>query len=58
MEATNKLAIRNLPFEATAEELKKLVRQYGELKKLRLPKKLDGSLRGFAFAEFINTEEA
>lgn len=58
MEASNKLVIRNVPFEATLPELKKLIKQYGEVKKMRLPKKLDGSHRGFAFAEFVNVEEA
>ncbi|CAD8186826.1 unnamed protein product [Paramecium octaurelia] len=58
IEPTNKLLIKNLPFEANAQELRRLIKQYGELKKLRLPKKLDGSIRGFAFAEFLNNEEA
>ncbi|CAD8181596.1 unnamed protein product [Paramecium pentaurelia] len=42
IEPTNKLLIKNLPIEANAQELRRLIKQYGELKKLRLPKKLDG----------------
>ncbi|KAM3147304.1 hypothetical protein pb186bvf_000555 [Paramecium bursaria] len=58
VEPTNKIVVRNVPFEANAQELRKLVKQYGEVKKLRLPKKLDGNHKGFAFVEFVNVEEA
>ena len=33
-------------------------RAYGQLKTLRLPKKMDGSHRGFAFLEFLTKQEA
>jgi len=57
VEAT-KLLVKNLAFEADKDELKKLFSPFGEVKSLRLPKKLDGSHRGFAFIEFISHEES
>jgi multiple RNA-binding domain-containing protein 1 len=57
VEAT-KLLIKNLAFEADKDELKKLFGPFGEIKSLRVPKKLDGSHRGFAFIEFISHEES
>ena len=40
------------------EELRKLFKVYGQVKNLRLPTKIDGSHRGFAFIEFMSHEEA
>lgn len=57
VEAT-KLLVKNLAFEADKDELKKLFSPFGEIKSLRIPKKLDGSHRGFAFIEFISHEES
>ena len=54
----NKLLIKNLAFEANKEELRKLFKVYGQVKNLRLPSKIDGSHRGFAFIEFMSHEEA
>ena len=56
--SNNKLLIKNLAFEANKEELRKLFKVYGQVKNLRLPLKLDGSHRGFAFIEFMSHEEA
>lgn len=53
-----KLLIKNLAFEATKEELRKLFKNYGQVKGVRLPLKIDGSHRGFAFIEFMSNEEA
>jgi multiple RNA-binding domain-containing protein 1 len=53
-----KLMIRNVPFEATRTELLQLFGSFGHLKKVRLPKKFDGSHRGFAFCEFVTSKEA
>lgn len=51
--------IRNIAFEATRKELKKLVSKFGKLKKVRLPKKVGSEEhRGFGFAEFVSVEEA
>jgi len=58
VEASNKLIIRNLAFEATKNELKELVKSFGEVKSIRIPKKMDNQHRGFAFIEFTSVEEA
>eukprot|EP00986_Skeletonema_menzelii_P015693 scaffold12404_cov132-Skeletonema_menzelii.AAC.6 len=53
-----KIMVRNVPFEATRTELLKLFGAFGQLKKVRLPKKIDGTHRGFAFCEFLTNKEA
>lgn len=54
-----KLLIRNIPFESTEPELRTLIKSFTvALKRLRLPKKFDGSHRGFGFAEFTSHAEA
>lgn len=55
---SNKLLVKNLAFEANKEELRKLFKAFGEVKTVRIPKKLDGSHRGFAFIDFVSHEEA
>jgi multiple RNA-binding domain-containing protein 1 len=55
---SGKILIRNLPFELTLYELKKIYEEYGTLLSLRLPKKLSGQPKGFAFVEFRSLEEA
>jgi multiple RNA-binding domain-containing protein 1 len=53
-----KLIVRNVPFQATRKELLVLFGSFGQLKKVRLPKKFDGSHRGFAFVEFLTSKDA
>lgn len=54
-----KLLIRNIPFESSENELRTLIKSFtAALKRLRLPKKFDGSHRGFGFAEFTSHAEA
>jgi multiple RNA-binding domain-containing protein 1 len=54
-----KLLIKNVPFEASVGELRDLLRSFSSgLKRLRLPKKMDGRHRGFGFAEFVSHGEA
>lgn len=53
-----KIIVRNVPFEASRTELLQLFGSFGQLKKVRLPKKFDGSHRGFAFCEFLTSKEA
>ncbi|KAL3934283.1 MAG: hypothetical protein SGBAC_009961 [Bacillariaceae sp.] len=53
-----KLIVRNVPFQATRTELLKLFGSFGQLRKVRLPKKFDGSHRGFAFVDFVTSKEA
>jgi multiple RNA-binding domain-containing protein 1 len=53
-----KIIVRNVPFQATRQELLKLFGTFGQLRKVRLPKKFDGNHRGFAFVEFLTGKEA
>ncbi|XP_053983354.1 probable RNA-binding protein 19 [Hylaeus volcanicus] len=55
-----KILIRNVPFQATAQEITELFKAFGELKAVRLPRKLVGveKHRGFAFVEFYTKSEA
>ncbi|KAG2451283.1 hypothetical protein HYH02_003889 [Chlamydomonas schloesseri] len=53
-----KLVVRNLAFEATKKDIQGLFNPFGHLKSCRLPKKFDGSHRGFAFVEFVTKQEA
>ena len=53
-----KVMVRNVPFQATRTELLKLFGSFGQLKRVRLPKKFDGGHRGFAFVEFVTHKEA
>ena len=60
LQGTSKLLVRNVPFEATSKELKEVFGTFGELKTLRLPKKLDkkSGHRGFAFVEYVTRHDA
>ena len=54
-----KLLLKNIPFEASERELRALITSFTPaLKRLRLPKKFDGGLRGFGFAELGSHGEA
>ncbi|EZA55442.1 hypothetical protein DMN91_001735 [Ooceraea biroi] len=55
-----KILVRNIPFEATLQEITELFKSYGELKAVRLPKKLVGAEkhRGFAFIEYYAKTDA
>lgn len=56
---SNKLLVKNLAFEATPDDVRELFKQYGALKKVRLPKKVNSTNhRGFGFVEFISPDEA
>ena len=57
-EKKTKIIIKNLPFEASKKDIKALFGAYGQLRTVRVPKKFDSSLRGFAFAEFVTAREA
>ena len=56
--ASTRLLIRNIPFEANKKDIKQLFEPFGQLKALRLPKKFDGSHRGFVFVDFLTAKEA
>ena len=55
---SSKLIVRNVPFEANQKEIQDIFATFGNLKSVRLPKKVTGSHRGFAFVEFLSKEEA
>jgi len=55
---SNKLLVRNIAFEATKKEVRKLFETFGEVKSVRLPRKLDGTHRGFGFVEFQSKRDA
>ena len=53
-----KVIVKNLPFEATKKDVRALFSPYGQLRSVRVPKKLNFSTRGFAFADFVTSKEA
>nr|CAH7745100.1 unnamed protein product [Callosobruchus chinensis] len=56
-----KILVRNVPFQATGKEIRELFSTFGEIKALRLPKKMGGgtdSHRGFAFVDFSSNSDA
>ncbi|XP_030512934.1 multiple RNA-binding domain-containing protein 1 isoform X1 [Rhodamnia argentea] len=55
--SSTKLLVRNVAFEATEKDLRKLFSPFGKIKSLRLPMKF-GNHRGFAFVEYITKQEA
>ena len=54
----SKILVKNIPFEATKQDITKLFGAFGQLKSVRLPKKFDKRAKGFAFVEFISVKEA
>lgn len=58
LQTGTKILVKNVPFEATAPELKKIFAAYGELNFVRLPKKIDGQHRGFGFVDYLTKEDA
>ena len=55
---STKLLVRNLAFEATRKDVAELFSPFGAVRSVRLPKKFDGSHRGFAFVDFLTRAEA
>eukprot|EP01059_Diplonema_ambulator_P013395 TRINITY_DN23921_c0_g1_i1.p1 TRINITY_DN23921_c0_g1~~TRINITY_DN23921_c0_g1_i1.p1 ORF type:complete len:805 (+),score=309.84 TRINITY_DN23921_c0_g1_i1:28-2415(+) len=62
-----KLTVKNVPFEATREDIAKLFAAFSQVKSVRLPRKAHGASgtgaakrphRGFAFVEFTSPQEA
>ncbi|KAK0945018.1 Multiple RNA-binding domain-containing protein 1, partial [Friedmanniomyces endolithicus] len=53
-----KVIIKNLPFEATKKDVRALCSAYGQLRSVRMPKKIDNGVRGFAFVDFTTPKEA
>ncbi|XP_046496592.1 probable RNA-binding protein 19 [Equus quagga] len=59
-QTTSKILVRNIPFQADSREIRELFSTFGELKTVRLPKKLTGtgSHRGFGFVDFLTKQDA
>mmetsp|Transcript_4311 Transcript_4311/g.15847 ORF Transcript_4311/g.15847 Transcript_4311/m.15847 type:complete len:600 (-) Transcript_4311:31-1830(-) len=53
-----KLVVRNLAFATTPNDVRALFAAFGELTKVRLPKRFDGRHRGFAFVCFAAARDA
>lgn len=56
-----KILVRNVPFQANRNELQEIFRAFGEIKTLRLPKKLSPGSdqhRGFAFVDYHSKADA
>lgn len=58
LQTGSKILVKNVPFEATPHELKKIFASFGELNFVRIPKKIDGQHRGFGFVDFLTREDA
>lgn len=58
LQTGSKILVKNIPFEATTQELKKIFASFGELNFVRIPKKVDGQHRGFGFVDFLTREDA
>lgn len=56
--ASTKIIIKNLPFEATKDGVQKIFSVPGGLRSVRVPRKFDKSLRGFAFVEYTTVKDA
>ncbi|XP_053609018.1 probable RNA-binding protein 19 [Plodia interpunctella] len=56
-----KILVRNVPFQANRNELHEIFRAFGEIKTLRIPKKLtpgSDQHRGFAFIDYYSKADA
>lgn len=56
-----KICVRNIPFQAKVEEVRDIFKAFGELKSIRIPKKMtpgEDSHRGFGFVDYNSKSEA
>jgi multiple RNA-binding domain-containing protein 1 len=58
IQPNSKLLVRNVAFECSVKELRELFGAYGTLKQVRLPRKFDGTNRGYAFVEYLSKVDA
>jgi len=54
----SKLIVRNVAFQTTQSDLRSLFSTFGNVKRVRIPKKMGGDHRGFAFVDFSTSQEA
>ncbi|XP_041084214.1 probable RNA-binding protein 19 isoform X2 [Polyodon spathula] len=59
-QTSSKILVRNVPFQASVREVRELFSTFGELKTVRLPKKMSGTgtHRGFGFVDFLTKQDA
>lgn len=56
---STKLMVKNIPFQANMKEIRDIFKTFGELKAVRLPKKMGSDQhRGFGFIDFVNKSDA
>lgn len=56
-----KILVRNIPFQANLQEVRDLFQAFGELKSIRIPKKMtpgETSHRGFGFVDYSSKSDA
>lgn len=53
-----RIIVRNIPFKATKEDVKKLYESFGEILEINFPKRTDGTLVGCCFIQFKQLEDA
>lgn len=56
-----KILVRNIPFQAKQNEVRDVFKAFGELKSIRIPKKMtpgEDSHRGFGFVDFNSKSDA
>lgn len=53
-----KIVVKNVAFEATEKEVRKIFSAFGEINFIRFVKKVDGQHRGFCFVDYLTREDA
>jgi len=53
-----RIVVRNVAFQSTKAEIRSLFSSFGSVQTVRMPKKMGGEHRGFAFVEFSTAQEA
>ncbi len=54
---TTKLIVKNVPFQATKDDIKNLLKPCVNMTGIRIPKKQDGTSRGFCFITLATGED-
>ena len=53
-----KIIVRNVAFQASKSEIRDLFAAFGSVRRVRIPQKMGGEHRGFAFVDFSTAQEA
>ena len=57
-ETRTKICVKNIPFESNSHQVRQLFDSFGKTRAVRIPRKMDGQIRGFAFVDFETSLEA